>query len=470
MHYKSYLLALLVLALQTPERATIEGVVTKVGTTEPVPRASIVVTMIQGQLSDVRTVVADDSGRFVVTNLAPGSHRIFAAKDGYVRTEYGQRTATRPGTVVELAGGETKRGITLSMTPTGVISGRILDPDGRPLRSAFVRVSRVAYDSGTRELRMVQRLQTNDLGEFRFFGLEPGPYYLMALPKDAPVIDGDNYLIRSTSPPDFLGGEPDVRLSAEQALAQGALSAAAFKDEVFETTYYPGTKDQAAALPIDLKPGGLFSGVELRILKSSWVHVRGRVIEGATGQPHSAVVGLALPFYGTDQRNINGRVTEGAFDLRAPAGSYMLSAQASRTAPTGPFLSAFMPLSLAIAIRQPHAYVASQLLRQRQNANRRTRSRREQSGSATGAHQPEEWRGGRCPGSSRRGWQLHNDLCFARHVPICPGAAARQLLHQVGATGISGCDRRNDHLRRATERHLRHRSQPDNGVHNCDCR
>ena len=66
-----------------------------------------------------------------------------------------------------------------------------------------MRVSRVAYDSGTRELNMVQRLQTNDLGEFRFFGLEPGPYYLMALPKDAPVIDGDNYLIRSTSPPGF---------------------------------------------------------------------------------------------------------------------------------------------------------------------------------------------------------------------------------------------------------------------------
>ena len=129
MRSKSYLLALLVFALQAPDRATIEGVVTKVGTTEPVPRASIVVTRIQGQLSDVKTVVADDSGRFVVTNLAPGSHRIFAAKDGYVRTEYGQRSATRPGTVVDLNAGETRRGITISMTPTGVISGRILDPD-----------------------------------------------------------------------------------------------------------------------------------------------------------------------------------------------------------------------------------------------------------------------------------------------------------------------------------------------------
>lgn len=341
---KFNLIALLVLALQAPDRATIEGVVTKVGTTEPVPRASIVVTRIQGQLSDVKTVVADASGRFVVTNLAPGSHRVFASKDGYVRTEYGQRSAPRPGTVVDLGAGETRRGITISMTPTGVISGRILDPDGKPLRSAFVRVSRVAYDSGTRELRMVQRLQTNDLGEFRFFELEPGPYYLMALPKDANVIDGDNYLIRSTSPPDFLGGEPDVRLTAQQALDQGALSAAAFKEDVFETTYYPGTKDQAAALPIDLKPGGTFSGVELRILKSSWVHVRGRVIDGETGKPRSATVGLALPFYGTDQRNINGRVTDGAFDLRAPAGSYMLSAQASRTTPNGPYYSAFMPL------------------------------------------------------------------------------------------------------------------------------
>src|SRR5688572_29940 len=337
MRFRAYILGLLFLASQAPDRAAIEGVVTRAGTTEPVPRASVVVTMVQGQLRDVETVVADDSGRFTVRNLRPGAHRVFAMKDGFVRSEHGQRAPTRPGTPVDLMAGETRRGNVVSMTPTGVIAGRVLDADGKPLRGAFVRAARAAYSSGVRELSMVQRLQTNDLGEFRFFGLEPGSYYLMALPMGAPFLDGDSYIIPSTSPPDFLGGEPDVRLTAAQALAQGAVSASAFTQEVFETTYYPGTKDQAAAIPINLNAGAVFSGIDLRVQKSTPVHVRGRVMDGTTGKPASATVSLTLPFYGTDQRNISARAIDGVFDLRVPAGSYLLNALANRSTPVSPF-------------------------------------------------------------------------------------------------------------------------------------
>src|SRR4029450_3660917 len=135
------ILALLMLSVQTPERASLEGIVTKAGTNEPVARASIVVTMIQGQISDVQTATTDNSGRFTVRNLAPGNHRVFALRDGFVRSEFGQR-GTRPGTPVALSAGETRRNINIPLTPTGIISGRVLDTDGKPLRSAFVRVSR----------------------------------------------------------------------------------------------------------------------------------------------------------------------------------------------------------------------------------------------------------------------------------------------------------------------------------------
>src|SRR5688572_23237517 len=118
------ILALLMLALQAPERASLEGIVTKAGTNEPVPRASIVVTMLQGQISDVQAATTDDNGRFTVRNLRPGSHRVFATRDGFARAEHGQR-GTRPGTPVDLLAGETKRNINVSLTPTGVISGRV---------------------------------------------------------------------------------------------------------------------------------------------------------------------------------------------------------------------------------------------------------------------------------------------------------------------------------------------------------
>jgi protocatechuate 3,4-dioxygenase beta subunit len=184
------ILAFLLLAMQAPSGATLEGTVMKGGTTEPVPRASVVVTKVQGQLNDVQTAVTDDNGRFTVRNLAPGSHRIFAQREGFVRSEYGQR-GTRPGTPVDLTAGETRRNINVTLTPMGVISGRALDTDGKPLRGAFVRVSRGTYNQGQLSLSTVQRLQTNDLGEFRAFNLEPGSYYVQALPVYSPFIEGN---------------------------------------------------------------------------------------------------------------------------------------------------------------------------------------------------------------------------------------------------------------------------------------
>jgi hypothetical protein len=328
MHFP--ILVFLMLALQAPGGASLEGIVTKAGTTEPVPRASVVVTMIQGQLSDLQTVVADDNGRFAVRNLAPGSHRVFALRDGFVRGEYGQR-GTRTGTPIDLTAGETRRNINVALTPMGVISGRALDTDGKPLRGAFVRVSRGNYNQGEVSLSTVQRLQTNDFGEFRVFNLEPGLYYVQALAVYSPFIEGNAYVIPSLTAPDSIGGGPDVRLSAADALAQGVISAAAFTDETYLPVFYPGTTDQSAALPIDLKPGAVFSGIELRAVKTRTVHVRGRVISSVTGQPDPTfTVGISTPGYGTDQRGGSSRIADGSFDFRVPPGSYVLSGQKVR--------------------------------------------------------------------------------------------------------------------------------------------
>ena len=101
------ILFLLALVLQAPSGAGIEGIVTKAGTSEPVPRASIVVTMIQGQLGDVQTAVADDNGRFAIRNLTPGSHRVFPA-----------------ATVVLVPNAERRRRFELYRTATTDSSGR----------------------------------------------------------------------------------------------------------------------------------------------------------------------------------------------------------------------------------------------------------------------------------------------------------------------------------------------------------
>src|SRR6266850_7881982 len=96
---KTIHIALALLLLQVPQ-ASIKGRVVRLGTDSPVVRARLVLTRIQGQLTDIRTVTADENGKFSIPNLAPAQYRLFAEREGYLRVEYGQRGASRTGTVI----------------------------------------------------------------------------------------------------------------------------------------------------------------------------------------------------------------------------------------------------------------------------------------------------------------------------------------------------------------------------------
>src|SRR5437764_15349604 len=67
--------------------------------------------------------------------------------------------------------------------PAGVISGRVVDDEGRPMRGAEVQAFALGYPYGTRQLTpRGNTALTNDRGEFRVFGLESGLYYLAVHP------------------------------------------------------------------------------------------------------------------------------------------------------------------------------------------------------------------------------------------------------------------------------------------------
>ena len=52
------------------------------------------------------TTNTDDQGKFQFKDVADGPYRIVAARNGFARMEYGQRTFNRPGTVLNIRAGQ----------------------------------------------------------------------------------------------------------------------------------------------------------------------------------------------------------------------------------------------------------------------------------------------------------------------------------------------------------------------------
>jgi len=248
------------LALAEPESCTIEGQVVDAGTGEPLKKAHV---MLQNpeDFEQRQTAVTDGSGRFRFADVRPGRYRLFGGRNGYARQEYGQRRPGRPGTVLTLAPGQQVTDILFRLVPAGVIAGRIYDEDGEPAAGTIVQAMQYRYFQGQRQLSAAQQAAANDLGEYRFYGLAPGRYYV-----EATYIPAMAW---------FFGGYFPT--------ASGI--AASGESEGYAPTYYPGTNDAAGATPIELGPRDEVRAIDFRLSLTRTVRVRGHIFNGVTGRP-----------------------------------------------------------------------------------------------------------------------------------------------------------------------------------------
>ncbi len=214
---------------------SITGRVVALDTGRPLKRVRV--SLSAAELPDGRTATTDEQGRFTFPNLPAGRYSLNASKPSFLSMSYGARRPGRAGRPLQLADGEQARSVDFVLPRGSVITGHVFDEDGEPMVGAQARVMRFQYVQGEKRLMPSGSATSDDRGEFRVYGLQPGAYYVAATSSQT----GQVAIIRSADGTSITYQTDGVNLNPSQASPTG-----------FAPTYYPGVTAVADALPINV--------------------------------------------------------------------------------------------------------------------------------------------------------------------------------------------------------------------------
>lgn len=154
----------------TSSSGTITGkVVNESG--QPIPNANVWAHVIGAQAAG-QMVTSDQEGKFKLTGLQRGPYGITASMPAYMN-------APRGGD--EKGQYEIGDSVTLVLVKGGVITGKVVSPDGEPVVAIGVRVEMIRDTNGRRlnSPSTAQENPTDDRGIYRIYGLPAGTYIVM---------------------------------------------------------------------------------------------------------------------------------------------------------------------------------------------------------------------------------------------------------------------------------------------------
>jgi protocatechuate 3,4-dioxygenase beta subunit len=269
------------------ESCSVAGIVIKMADSAPLRKAHLSLTSVEDPNRTVGAVTGAD-GHFEMKGIEPGSYRLYVTRVGFVDEEYGRRKPDASGAVLTLHAGQELKDLQFRLIPSAVISGKIYDDDGEPLPNAMVDAVRQVYSEGKRtRTSAAMSSWTNDLGEYRLFGLAPGRYFLCSV-----------Y-------PHWNRGSEDEPKDAQ--------------NEGYAKLYYPGTPDTAKAGPITIKAGEEASSIDILMRKVPVHQIRGKVYNQISHKPGVGVNILLVPTTNNGEWNFWAPTT-----VQKPDGSFVL--------------------------------------------------------------------------------------------------------------------------------------------------
>jgi hypothetical protein len=180
-------LLLIWIAAQDQRTGSIEGIVLRAATETPSPLVNARLELV-GAPKPLSVVRTDASGRFVFTGLPPGRFRLHVTKDGFIRQEYPHAAMGAPGLPIRLSSGQELRDVVFLMEPARSISGQVRDRLNAPISDIVVQALQRGFDvRGNRTLSLAASTTTDDKGNYRLYWLDPGEYFISAIPPRTPA-------------------------------------------------------------------------------------------------------------------------------------------------------------------------------------------------------------------------------------------------------------------------------------------
>lgn len=296
---------------------SIVGRVMDAATLRPMIRARVLISA--SELPGGRGALTDESGAFAFAELPAGRYTVSASKTGYVGVSYGQRRPLQAGTPLQLADGQRLEGIELRLPRGSAISGTVYDELGDPLPGAQVRVMRYQYAQGSRQLTPAGGGQTDDRGQYRVWGLNPGEYYVSALIP--------NFTFRGRGAPP-LAGRGEVVPPAAFGGSFAGIGPDASEPVGYAPTYYPGVPSVHEARPVTVGLAAEAADVTFSALLVRTARIAGRVTysDGSAAAGSVALVPEGQAGRGPIGPNYGSRLQkDGAFAIaNVPPGRYTL--------------------------------------------------------------------------------------------------------------------------------------------------
>jgi hypothetical protein len=280
----------------------------RITNTEGRPLRRVQLRLSGETIPEGRTASTNGLGKFEIRDLPAGRFNLSATRAGYLPMSFGQTRIGEPGRPIELAEAQVLENSDIVLPKTAIISGRVLDEAGEPLAGANVLTMQMKYFNGKRRLLPVRGSAiSDDTGQYRLSGLEPGEYYVQASSRETWEAD-----------------TPDKQMLG------------------FLPTFYPSNPTQAEAQRVRVRVGQEMPGIDVALLPGKVGKISGTAFN-SLGQPLAGEnVSMSFEIRGENFMSMSGGQSakvnpDGTFTFRniAPA-EYHLNVRVPATADRGP--------------------------------------------------------------------------------------------------------------------------------------